>query len=50
MEDAVLKDLAIPISQYLLENWDRHCTVVITCDRVVIVRDEIGIPLSDSVI
>lgn len=41
-----LKALAEPIAEYLLKNYNPHCTVIITTEHVKIVSDELGIPLN----
>ena len=41
-----LEELCIPISDYLRDNYYMHSTVVITDDKIKLVRDEIGIPVN----
>jgi hypothetical protein len=40
-----LEQLCRPVANYLKNNWDPHCTVVITDGHIKLVRDEIGIPV-----
>ena len=38
--------LCKPLSDYLAENYDPHCTVIVTDSSIKLVRDEIGIPIN----
>lgn len=38
--DEKLKELAKPLKEYLEENYDPHCNVVVSMDTVRIVRTE----------
>ncbi|AGF56423.1 hypothetical protein B0P06_005312 [Clostridium saccharoperbutylacetonicum] len=40
-----LQELCKPVTEYLKNNWDPHCTVVITDNHIKLVRDEIGCPM-----
>jgi|GEM_PF-3067681 len=40
-----LEQLCRPVANYLRNNWDPHCTVVISDSHIKLVRDEIGIPV-----
>lgn len=50
MEDKIkeLGEISKPVVDYLKNNWDTHCTVVITDSHIRLVRDEIGIPVKDK--
>jgi hypothetical protein len=50
MNFEALKRAAVPVAEFLRENGNPYWTAVITSDRVRVVIDEIGIPLSDPVI
>ena len=43
-----LKELCNPVVEYLKNNWDPHCTVVITDSQIKLVRDEISIPVGSD--
>lgn len=43
-----LKDMCMPVIQYLKENCDPYYTVVITDSQIRLVRDEIGIPVESN--
>ncbi|MDR3595151.1 hypothetical protein [Clostridium sp.] len=43
-----LKELSEPLVEYLKNNWDSHCTIIITDSCIKLVRDEIGIPLKSD--
>lgn len=43
-----LEQLCRPVANYLKNNWDPHCTVVITDNHIKLVRDEIGIPVGTA--
>ncbi|EKQ56334.1 hypothetical protein [Clostridium sp. Maddingley MBC34-26] len=43
-----LEKLCKPVADYLKENLDPHCTVVITDNHIKLVRDEIGIPVGSD--
>ena len=40
-----LEELVKPLSEWLSDNYDPHCSIIIQYGRVTVVRDEIGIPL-----
>jgi DNA-binding XRE family transcriptional regulator len=39
------EEVCKPVVKYLKENYDPHCTVVITDNYIKLVRDEMGIPI-----
>ena len=43
-----LEQLCRPVVNYLKNNWDPHCTVVITDSHIKLVRDEMGIPVGTA--
>ena len=43
-----LNVLCKPVVDYLNENYDPHCSVVITDSQIRLVRDEIGIPVKKT--
>ena len=40
-----LQKLAIPLKEYLEKNYDQHCAVIVECDGVKIIRDEMYLPM-----
>ncbi|MEG0133818.1 MAG: hypothetical protein RR782_06800 [Clostridium sp.] len=44
-EIKILKNICSPVVDYLKENYDPYCTVIITDYQIKLVRDEIGIPI-----
>lgn len=40
-----LNEICKPVVDYLKENYDPHCTVIITDNHIRLVRDEMGIPV-----
>lgn len=50
MEEKIkeLEQLGEPIVDYLKNNWDPHCTVIITDSHIRLIRDEIGIPVKSD--
>lgn len=43
-----LEQLCKPIADYLKNNWDLHCSVIITYNHIKLVRNEIGIPVKND--
>lgn len=41
-----LNKLSEPLVEYWKNNWDSHCTIIITDSCIKLVRDEIGIPVA----
>lgn len=50
MEEKIkaLEEISKPVVDYLKNNWDSHCTVIITDCHIKLVRDEIGIPMKEA--
>lgn len=40
-----LEKICKPVAKYLRNNYDPHCTIIITDTQIKLVRDEIGIPV-----
>lgn len=40
-----LEKVCKPVAEYLRNNYDPHCTIIITDTQIKLVRDEIGIPV-----
>ncbi|AND84231.1 hypothetical protein CTDIVETGP_1589 [Clostridium tyrobutyricum DIVETGP] len=43
-----LKELCNPIVDYLKNNYNPHCTVIITDVEIKLVEDKIGIPIGSD--
>lgn len=43
-----LNQLCAPVVEYLIENYDPYCSVVISDSHIKLVRDEIGIPIKEE--
>lgn len=43
-----LEEICRPIAEYLKNNYDPHCTIIITDTQIKLVRDEIGIPVETA--
>ena len=43
-----LKTLAFPLKDFLTENFNQHCAIVINADGVKVVQDEMYAPLLDE--
>ena len=43
-----LKTLSIPLKDFLMENFNQHCAIIITVDGVKVVQDEMYTPLHNE--
>lgn len=43
-----LEELCKPIAEYLKQNHDPYCSVIISDSHIKLLRDEIGIPILES--
>lgn len=43
-----LEELCKPIAEYLKQNYDPHCSIIISDSYIKLVRDEIGISIKDE--
>ncbi len=50
MEEKIkaLEEISKPVVDYLKNNCDPYCTVIITDSHIKLVRDEIGIPVKSD--
>ena len=44
----ILKSLSIPLKEFLIENFNQHCAIIINADGVKVVQDEMYAPLPDD--
>ena len=43
-----IEELCKPVYEYLRQNYDPHCSIIISDLHIKLVRNEIGIPIKDE--